>query len=219
MMDAATDVRVYRNLYIWTWAEIERGPMLNGGIRRGETRAPVASCVSVAALWGVAFVVGSIACAPAAAQTFDVPPSPDVEALRTSGPIFTPYAAPPVLKNREAINAAIEREHPAGLRDQGIGGAVWVGFLVDEAGGVVEALPGPCGTSGLDWSSGHRELDEAALRVARLYEFEPAVGLEGGPTPVWIFLPILFEPLRPGPAYGRRTGCTVWEDVAPEPSR
>jgi TonB family protein len=107
------------------------------------------------------------------------PPPPDPYAR----PTFTPYTVKPDVKNREEIQRALEREYPTLLRDAGIGGQVLVWFFIDETGKVRRAL--------LNQTSGHEPLDEAALRVAEVIEFTPALNRDQR-VPVWISLPITF---------------------------
>ena len=99
-------------------------------------------------------------------------------------PTFTPYTDPPGIANREEVALALGAEYPPLLKDAGIGGSAKVWLLVDEAGTVRKTL--------LDTSSGHEALDHAALRVAALIRFTPALN-RGEPVPVWISLPITFS--------------------------
>jgi TonB family protein len=46
--------------------------------------------------------------------------------------------------------------------------------------------------SQVNWSSGHRALDEAALAVADVYRFEPALNRDQ-PRPVWVSFPVTFQ--------------------------
>jgi protein TonB len=75
------------------------------------------------------------------------------------------------------------REYPPLLRDAGIGGTVQVHFYIDEEGKVVNTL--------VHTSSGHEAMDEAALKVANVIEFTPALNREKR-VAVWISLPITF---------------------------
>ena len=101
----------------------------------------------------------------------------------SSAPTPTPYTARPDIKNRAAVARAMEWAYPRILREQGIGGVVDVWFFVDEEGKVVRTL--------VNRSSGISALDAAALRVADVIEFTPAMN-EGRRVPVWISLPITF---------------------------
>ncbi len=108
------------------------------------------------------------------------PPRPDRVG---DEPAFTPYAQAPELRNREEVMRALQEHYPALLRDAGIGGRVVVWFFIDKTGKVIDTR--------LRESSGHEELDEAALQVARLMEFEPAKN-RGEPVGIWIALPVTF---------------------------
>jgi TonB family protein len=98
-------------------------------------------------------------------------------------PTFTPYTVRPDIKNRSEVTRALEREYPPLLRNAGIGGSVHVWLFID-ATGQVQRLQ-------VKESSGHKALDDAALRVAGTMAFTPALNRER-PVPVWIALPITF---------------------------
>ena len=115
----------------------------------------------------------------------DLPPPPDEEAVDISAaPSFTPYTVRPDLINQPEVERALEREYPPILRDAGIGGRVTVHFFIDEEGTVQNTLVAE--------TSGHSSLDEAALRVANVFRFTPALNLDKI-VPVWIALPITFQ--------------------------
>ncbi|MCJ7627905.1 MAG: TonB family protein [Longimicrobiales bacterium] len=108
-------------------------------------------------------------------------------------PTFTPFTVKPDIRNRADVARALEREYPPLLRDAGIGGTVNVWFYIDETGKVARVQ--------VDKSSGHKALDDAALRVSTVIEFTPALNKDK-PVPVWISLPISFmnrgaEPEQP----------------------
>ena len=88
------------------------------------------------------------------------------------------------LINERDVQLALEEEYPPILRDAGIGGTVNVQFFIDEEGTVQRTL--------VAQTSGHPSLDEAALRVARVFKFAPALNL-GRVVPVWIAIPITFS--------------------------
>jgi protein TonB len=115
----------------------------------------------------------------------DLPPPPDeITATDISAaPTFTPYTVRPDIKNRAAVARALEREYPPLLRDAGIGGTVQVWFFIDEQGAVVNTQ--------VNESSGHKALDDAAIQVAGIIEFTPALNRDKR-VPVWISLPITF---------------------------
>ena len=101
-----------------------------------------------------------------------------------AGPVFTPMTVRPEITNREEVQAALMREYPAALRDAGIGGTVRVWFFISDDGVVGDAR--------VSRTSGQAQLDEAALRVADVLRFTPAMnGTE--PVAVWIQVPITFR--------------------------
>jgi len=116
----------------------------------------------------------------------DLPPPPEeVTTTDISAPgSFTPFTVKPDIRNRDELARALEREYPALLRDAGIGGTVDVWFFIDEEGTVVRTT--------IDKSSGHRALDDAALKVADIIQFTPALNRDKR-VPVWISLAIKFE--------------------------
>ena len=115
----------------------------------------------------------------------ELPPPPDEEAVDISAaPSFTPYTVRPDLTNEREVQRALEREYPPILRDAGIGGTVNVHFFIDEEGMVQRTL--------VAQTSGHASLDEAALRVANVFRFTPALNLDKI-VPVWIAIPITFQ--------------------------
>lgn len=115
----------------------------------------------------------------------ELPPPPDEEAVDISAaPTFTPYTVRPDLINGREVERALEREYPPILRDAGIGGQVTVHFFIDEEGMVQRTLVAE--------TSGHASLDEAALRVANVFRFTPALNLDKI-VPVWIAIPITFQ--------------------------
>jgi protein TonB len=115
----------------------------------------------------------------------DLPPPPE-EVTTTdisAAPTFTPYTVRPDIRNRQEVARALEREYPPLLRDAGIGGTVNVWFFIDENGSVQRTQ--------VDQSSGHKALDDAAIKVADIIEFTPALNRDKR-VPVWISLPITF---------------------------
>jgi protein TonB len=119
-----------------------------------------------------------------------LPPPPDSVVTTTplaDAPVFTPYTVKPDIRNRQEVQSALEREYPPLLRDAGIGGAVQVWFFIDEQGKLVRTL--------INASSGHQALDQAALRVAGIIQFTPALNRDRQ-VPVWISLPITFQVRR-----------------------
>jgi len=114
----------------------------------------------------------------------NLPPPPDEGGQDLSAqPTFTPYTVKPDIKNRGQVQRALEREYPPLLRDAGIGGTVLVWFFIDEQGRVQQTQ--------IRESSGHTALDQAALQVADVFQFTPALNRDKR-VPVWISLPITF---------------------------
>ncbi|MCY3548791.1 MAG: M56 family metallopeptidase [Gemmatimonadetes bacterium] len=101
----------------------------------------------------------------------------------SAAPVFTPYTVKPDYVNGAEVMRALEREYPPLLRDAGIGGTTLVWFFIDETG-VVQGQE-------VQTSSGHEALDQAALRVAPVFRFTPALN-QDKPVPVWVQLPITF---------------------------
>ncbi|MEQ8330504.1 MAG: energy transducer TonB [Longimicrobiales bacterium] len=115
----------------------------------------------------------------------DLPPPPEEEQSDLSAaPTFTPFTVAPSILNRNDVIRAMEREYPPLLRDAGIGGTVRVYFFIDEGGSVQDYR--------IDQSSGHQALDEAALNVAEVYRFSPALNRDKK-VPVWVSFPITFQ--------------------------
>jgi TonB family protein len=127
---------------------------------------------------GRALVLVVIQCDEDRERDFDR--EPDLSA----GPVFTPMTVRPEIRNRREVQAALMREYPPTLRDAGIGGTVVVWFLISEEGTVLERR--------VSEGSGQTQLDEAALRVADVFTFSPAMNRDRI-VPVWILLPITFQ--------------------------
>ena len=112
----------------------------------------------------------------------ELPPPPtsiEVQGDRAleEAPAFTPFTVKPDIRNRLEVMRALEREYPALLRDAGIGGTVIVWFFIDDQGKVVRTL--------VRETSGYQALDQAALKVAGIVEFTPALNRDKR-VPVWI---------------------------------
>jgi TonB family protein len=98
-------------------------------------------------------------------------------------PRFTPFTVAPEILNREEIVDAMRLEYPPVLRDAGIGGTVQVYFYIDDRGWVK--------TTRIAQSSGYEQLDEAAIQVANLYRFSPALNRDQK-VAVWVSFPVTF---------------------------
>ncbi|MEJ2202768.1 MAG: energy transducer TonB [Gemmatimonadota bacterium] len=115
----------------------------------------------------------------------ELPPPPEEEVADLSAaPTFTPFTVAPSILNRSDVVRAMEREYPPLLRDAGIGGTVRVYFFIDENGTVQDTR--------IDQTSGHQALDDAALKVADIYRFSPALNRDKK-VPVWVSFPITFQ--------------------------
>ena len=113
------------------------------------------------------------------------PPPEQVDTGIPDAPYWTAVDVYPYIKNRDELTRALEHEYPPLLRDAGIGGTTKVWFRIDENGKVVRTQ--------VHTSSGHKPLDDAALKVAHLYEFSPAMNRDK-PVAVWVSLDITFRP-------------------------
>jgi TonB family protein len=116
----------------------------------------------------------------------ELPPPPATVAVTdvAAAPTFTPFTVRPEIKNRDELAQAMEREYPPLLKDAGIGGTVIVHFFIDEEGVVRNSV--------LARSCGQNTLDEAALKIAPIAQFTPALNRDQR-VAVWIQLPIIFN--------------------------
>ncbi len=115
----------------------------------------------------------------------DLPPPPTYETPDISAaPVFTPMTLRPEIKNRREVEAALRRLYPRILRDIGIEGTVVVWFFISEEGIVQD--------SRVSESSGQLQFDEAALKVADVFRFSPALNRDLR-VAVWIEVPITFQ--------------------------
>ncbi len=117
-------------------------------------------------------------------ETLSAPRTRDPETDPSANPVFTPYTVSPEIKNRDEVQAALIREYPTILRDARIGGTVFVWFFISKEGRVLDRR--------VSESSGHAMLDQAALEVADVFRFSPALNRDNI-VQVWIQFPIVFE--------------------------
>jgi len=108
----------------------------------------------------------------------------DEEPDLSAAPVFTPMTVRPEIRNGSEVQQALMRLYPPILRDAGIGGTVVIWFFISEEGRVLDRR--------VFESSGRQQLDEAALQVADVFRFSPALNREQI-VQVWIQLPITFE--------------------------
>ncbi len=101
----------------------------------------------------------------------------------------TAYDMAPEITNPDEVRNAMRELYPPLLRDAGIRGTVVLLFFVDETGQIQR--------SSLEESSGDRNLDDIALELAKIIQFNPAQN--GGETvPVIVRVPINLVPPPPG---------------------
>jgi TonB family protein len=98
---------------------------------------------------------------------------------------FTPFDVAPVIQNRDELAGALRREYSRELREALVTGRTIVWIQIDMEGSVQDVQ--------INVSSGNAQLDEAALRVARVIRFSPALS-QGAVVPVWVSIPIQFQP-------------------------
>ena len=122
----------------------------------------------------------------------DLPPPPtnDGGADLSAAPVFTPMTVRPEIRNRAEIQQALMTQYPAMLRNAGIGGTVELWFFISKEGRVLDRR--------VFRSSGYVQLDEAALKVADVFRFTPALNREKI-VQVWIRFPIEFQVLQHAP--------------------
>lgn len=114
--------------------------------------------------------------------------STSCQAERVAGPDASPvreYSVPPGIADAPRARAMVERLYPPALRQAGVGGTTMLHFLIDTAGAVPEAR--------VATSSGHAELDSAAVEAARSFRFTPAYSGRD-PACIWMTLPVRFDP-------------------------
>jgi protein TonB len=114
-------------------------------------------------------------------------PAEAVEPVETTATLQPPI--PPRMLDRAGAEALLQEAYPRHLQEERVGGLVWLRVWVDVDGR--PSLPNV-------WrGSGVQELDVAALDVAPLLRFEPAVQ-SGQAVATWIEFPVLFDPEEEG---------------------
>lgn len=103
-------------------------------------------------------------------------------------PFTAPMTVRPRLLNEREVARALERGYPALLREAGIGGTTLVWFFLDEDGRVLRTQ--------VNATSGYDALDRAALEVAAIMRFSPAMN-RNDRVRVWVSVPIRFEVRTP----------------------
>ncbi|NIN72781.1 MAG: TonB family protein [Gemmatimonadetes bacterium] len=94
------------------------------------------------------------------------------------------YTVAPVLINRAEVAEAMFDHYPRMLKRAGVSGVVIVRIQIDAAGRVVRSVIGQ--------SSGRAGFDEAALEVAQVMSFKPALNGDQ-PVAAWVVMPIEFR--------------------------
>jgi periplasmic protein TonB len=116
----------------------------------------------------------------------NLPPPPTASAGDediSRAPTFTPMTVRPELQNHAEVQRALVRNYPPLLRDAGIGGTPIVWFFIDENGRVLRTQ--------LSKGSGYEALDNAALAVAEMMRFSPALNRDKR-VQVWVEIPVVF---------------------------
>jgi len=124
-------------------------------------------------------------------------------------PTFTPYTVRPAIKNLDVVMATLEGAYPPLMKDASIGGTVNVWFFLEETGQALRTL--------VNESSGHQALDEAALTIANVIQFSPALNRDQK-KPVWVSIPIEFTMDEAADEGGAEAGRALqiqreWPDV------
>lgn len=115
-------------------------------------------------------------------------------ACRRAGGNPAATAAPPDEEPPVALNGDVPVEYPPRLYEQGIDGQVVLRLFVDSTGRVVSE------STRVAESSGHPELDSAAISGATNLRFAPA-RRHGVPVATLFLQPVVFKhPARPGVA-------------------
>lgn len=117
-------------------------------------------------------------------ETLPPPPTEESTGISDAARDWYPYTVAPSILNTDEVVRAMERVYPPFLRDAGVGGTVHVRFHID-AEGVVQDFR-------IDRTSGHDALDEAALSIADVYRFRPALNGDHN-VAVWVTFPITFR--------------------------
>lgn len=115
----------------------------------------------------------------------DLPPPPDQAQTVdiSAAPQFVVHTQKPVMLNEPEVKRILEREYPSLLKDAGIGGTTVIHLFIDENGVAQNTL--------VSVSSGHKGLDDAALKIGLFAKFSPAKNRDKT-VALWIELPLTF---------------------------
>jgi TonB family protein len=145
-------------------------------------RASRPIAIPQAPVLGDAQLVGNVDLAATSTALLSLPTPPRPTRENEAAPPPVTFTQPKV-SNAARVQQALERVYPIGLRELGIGGKVEMSFYINERG-VVERFETKQG-------SGNADLDKAALEVAEVFQFTPAMrGNEA--VPVWHSMQITF---------------------------
>lgn len=97
---------------------------------------------------------------------------------------FSPMMVKPEIRNRSEVSRFLERHYQPILRKTGATGVVMLAVWIDEEGKAQRAE--------VMNSSGHAELDEAALLLTDVIRFSPAIHM-GKPVKVKVEFPVRFQ--------------------------
>lgn len=114
--------------------------------------------------------------------TENLPPPPEA-GQPSDRPSWIPRDVDPRATNDQEIQQLLQRYYPSSLRDAGIGGQVMLWLFVDENGEVTDAR--------VQQGSDYEAFNDAALKVAKQMEFEPAQNRDK-PIGVWVSRQITF---------------------------
>ena len=109
------------------------------------------------------------------------PPPPAASDALSEFQAFSPSMVRPEPRNRAEFVRTLQRLYPSILRDAGIGGTTVLSLWIDAQGELVRSEVGR--------SSGHAQLDEAALRAIQMVDFSPAMNRDRA-VPVRLSWPI-----------------------------
>lgn len=112
------------------------------------------------------------------------PPVANVTTVRPPAP--TPVARPPIARaaGLDPNQSCTAPEYPEQAEDMGQTGTTLLQFLIGANGSVEQARIAP--------SSGHDQLDQAALQALSACKFKPALNANGQPQEAWTSIPYVW---------------------------
>ncbi len=135
-------------------------------------------------------------------------PDLDTDAVPASQDEFTPFTQAPQLLNPEEVRRALADAYPDDLRDEGVTGATMLWLYVTTEGRVSDLR--------VDRSSGSTALDRAAMSVADVMRYAPALNRDQ-PVAVWVEVPLSFIPESPVDATPVEPSVRSTVDIADGP--